>query len=114
MDCFSFFFGLKAIEEFAAAQKTKAGKLAKLAKKAEKGGVLGRAAAQEIRIIESADTTETNRIELTLKAAKRKGAKKSGEVALEEQKAREAKTKATAAAASKAKLKARMAMFEKH
>lgn len=67
-----------AIEEFTEEQKRLAAKKAALAKKAEAGGVKGKAAAQELVILESGDTTEINRRELTLNAARRRAAKMHG------------------------------------
>jgi hypothetical protein len=100
-----------AIEEFASTKRKAEAKLKKLEVKAEAGGVKGMAAANEIKQIETADTTNMNRIELTLAAAKRKGAKKSGETALNEKKAVVEKAAKAEKQASKDRLKARMAAF---
>ena len=102
-----------AIEEFTAGKRAKEKKLKALEVKAAMGGVRGRTAAQEIRILESGDTTEMNRIEITLAAAKRRAGKNSGEVALQKQKAAQEAAEKKKKADSRSALKARMAMFEK-
>jgi len=65
-----------AIEEFTAKKRAREKKMAKLEKRAEKGGVLGKAARNEIEQMMSQDLTAMNRIELTLNAAKKKGKKR--------------------------------------
>ena len=102
-----------ALEAFADAKKKREAKIKELTAKAEKGGVKGMAAKQELVILESGDKTESNRIELTLQAAKRKASKKSGEDALKAAQDQQAKELKAAAEAKRAKMKARMAMFEK-
>ena len=101
-----------ALEAFADAKKKREAKIKELTAKAEKGGVKGMAAKQELVILESGDKTESNRIELTLQAAKRKASKKSGEDALKAAQDQQAKELKAAAEAKRAKMKARMAMFE--
>ncbi|KAK7230503.1 hypothetical protein SO694_0017707 [Aureococcus anophagefferens] len=100
-------------EAFADEKKKREAKIKELTAKAEKGGVKGMAAKQELVILESGDKTEMNRIELTLNAAKRKANKQSGEDALKKEKEKQAAELKKAAEAKKAKMKARMAMFEK-
>ncbi|KAH8043847.1 hypothetical protein JL722_14979 [Aureococcus anophagefferens] len=102
-----------ALEAFADEKKKREAKIKELTAKAEKGGVKGMAAKQELVILESGDKTEMNRIELTLNAAKRKANKQSGEDALKKEKEKQAAELKKAAEAKKAKMKARMAMFEK-
>mmetsp|Transcript_32729 Transcript_32729/g.100788 ORF Transcript_32729/g.100788 Transcript_32729/m.100788 type:complete len:277 (-) Transcript_32729:11-841(-) len=100
-----------ALEAFAEDKKKREAKIKELTEKADKGGVKGMAAKQELRILESGDTTEMNRIELTLAAAKRKASKKSGADALQAERDKEEKAAKAEADAKKAKMKARMAMF---
>lgn len=102
-----------ALEAFAAEKKAREAKIKVLTEKAEKGGVKGMAAKQELVILESGDKTEMNRIELTLQAAKRKANKKSGEDALKMAQEQQAKELKAAADAKRAKMKARAAMFDK-
>ena len=64
-----------ALEAFAEDKKKREAKIKELTEKADKGGVKGMAAKQELRILESGDTTEMNRIELTLAAANRAATK---------------------------------------
>jgi hypothetical protein len=103
-----------AIEEFTARKSERESKMNALQERSSKGGVRGMAAANELKQMEAADLTEMNRIEITLAAAKRRTAKNSAEVALDEKKKAEEKAQKDKAEASRAKLKARMAMFEKH
>mmetsp|Transcript_14221 Transcript_14221/g.42565 ORF Transcript_14221/g.42565 Transcript_14221/m.42565 type:complete len:214 (-) Transcript_14221:1522-2163(-) len=102
-----------AIEAFTAHRREKAAKMKQLEDKAAAGGVKGMAAAQELRILQSADGTEENRIELTLAAAKRRASKHSGEEALQAQKRQMEEEMKKKAEDSKARLAARRAMFEK-
>merc|ERR1711879_1133808 len=99
-----------AIEEFTAT-KAREAQLKTLQERASKGGVRGMAAKNEIEQLETQDSTDMNRLELTLNAAKKKAAKKSGEEAVRERKnAEEAAAKAKAEE-SRAKLKARAALW---
>ena len=102
-----------ALEAFADNKKKREAKVKELTAKAEKGGVKGMAAKQELVILESGDKTEMNRIELTLQAAKRKASKKSGEEAVKDVQAKQAAELKAAADAKRAKMKARAAMFDK-
>eukprot|EP01116_Phalansterium_solitarium_P001382 TRINITY_DN11187_c0_g1_i1.p1 TRINITY_DN11187_c0_g1~~TRINITY_DN11187_c0_g1_i1.p1 ORF type:complete len:276 (-),score=114.43 TRINITY_DN11187_c0_g1_i1:117-944(-) len=102
----------KAIEEFAATQRAREAKLTELRTKAAAGGVKGLAAANEIKQLESADQTGTNRLELTLNAAKKKAAKGSGDEALAARKKAEEEEAKRKAEESKAKLKAKAALWE--
>ena len=102
-----------AIEAFSAMKKERADKMADLATKAAVGGVKGMAAKNELIILESGDKTESNRMELTLDAAKRKASKQSGSDALEaQQKIQQAEVKAKHDE-QRAKMDAKRAMFEK-
>lgn len=56
----------EAIEQFTAQTKAREKQIKALAAKAEAGGVKGMAAKNELIILEQGDTTEINRIELTL------------------------------------------------
>eukprot|EP00470_Lotharella_oceanica_P003789 CAMPEP_0170171552 /NCGR_PEP_ID=MMETSP0040_2-20121228/4715_1 /TAXON_ID=641309 /ORGANISM="Lotharella oceanica, Strain CCMP622" /LENGTH=319 /DNA_ID=CAMNT_0010411675 /DNA_START=26 /DNA_END=985 /DNA_ORIENTATION=- len=102
---------IAAIEEFTAKKRKREAKMAKLEKKAAKGGVLGKAAKNEIEQMMSQDLTAMNRIELTLMAAKKKGARKSGEEALEAKKKAEEKKKADKLAAGRNKMASMAAMW---
>lgn len=102
----------RAIEAFTAHRREKAAKMKALEDKAAAGGVKGMTAAQELRIMQSADQTEENRIELTLQAAKRRAGKHSGAEALAAQKRAAEEELKKKAEESKARLAARRAMFE--
>ena len=103
----------EALETFAAEKKTRQKKVDALTAKAEAGGVKGMAARQELRILESGDETETNKLELTLAAAKRKAQKTSGAEAVKNLKEEKEKAAKADADARRAKMKARAAMFDK-
>jgi hypothetical protein len=79
----------KAIEEFTAKKKTRETKMKDLNEKSAQGGVKGLAAKNEIEHMQAQDSTEMNRLEITLNAAKKKAAKSSGEVALAAKKKKE-------------------------
>jgi hypothetical protein len=79
----------RAIEEFTATKRAREDRLKGLESKAQQGGVKGIAAANEIKQMESEDSTEMNRMEISLNSAKKRGAKQSGAAALEEKKKRE-------------------------
>ena len=103
----------EALETFAAEKKARQKKVDELTAKAEAGGVKGMAARQELRILESGDETETNKLELTLAAAKRKAQKTSGAEAVKNLKEEKEKAAKADADARRAKMKARAAMFDK-
>merc|ERR1711924_204628 len=65
----------RAIEEFTAMIRARNAKLDDLQKKSQGASVKAMAAANEIKQMESEDTTEMNRLELTLNAAKKKALK---------------------------------------
>ena len=75
-----------AIEEFMALKKAKEAKIAELSAKAANGGVKGLTAKAELLQIGAADTTNENRVEITLNAAKRRAGKECASVVLEKQK----------------------------
>lgn len=104
----------KAIEEFTAKKKAREDKLQDLQEKASHGGVKGLAAANEIKQMEAQDSTEMNRLEITLNAAKKRGMKSSGEEALAKKKHEEEEAEKKKQEEAKAKLKAKAAMFEHH
>jgi hypothetical protein len=83
----------KAIEEFTAQKKARENKIKELQVKASQGGVKGKAAENEIKQIEAEDTTNLNRLEITLNAAKKRAAKASGEVALKQKKTKRRRRK---------------------
>ena len=68
---------IEALEKFTATVRAREGRLKELREKASQGGVKGMAAQNEIIQMEKEDTTEMNRLELTLNAAKKKAAKTS-------------------------------------
>jgi len=116
-ELFTMPFGLspeleKAIEEFTTSKKEKEVKLKKLNEVAKAGGVKGLAAENEIKQMEASDATESNRIELTLAAAKRKAQKNSGDTALAEKRKKEEAEKQKAAEEARARLAAKKNLWE--
>mmetsp|Transcript_6029 Transcript_6029/g.8528 ORF Transcript_6029/g.8528 Transcript_6029/m.8528 type:complete len:279 (+) Transcript_6029:72-908(+) len=103
----------RALEEFTNEKKQNEAKVAKLQEKAAKGGVLGMAAKNELIILEQADQTEMNRIEITLQAAKRKASKMSATQALNDAKEKHEKAAKDEHARRRATMKQRASMFEK-
>jgi len=101
----------KAIEEFTRKKRAREGKLRELEAKAAKGGVMGLAAANEIKQMESEDLTFMNKIELTLNAAKKRAGSTSAEKALEEKKKKEESEAKAKRDEGKAKLKAMSAKW---
>jgi hypothetical protein len=102
----------RAIEEFTAKKKAREAKVRELTEKAAQGGVKGLAAKNEIDQMEAQDTTEMNRLEITLNAAKKRSAKSSSEVALQQKKKAEEAEKKKKDEEQKARLKAKAAMFD--
>jgi len=102
----------KAIEDFMAQKRARESKIKELEVKAAGGGVKGLAASNEIKQMESQDLTATNKMEITLNAAKRRAGTTSSEVALAEKKAKEESEAKAKADASKAALRARSAKWE--
>jgi len=103
----------KAIEEFTANKKARESKMKDLLSKADQGGVKGMAAKNEFDQLSAADSTEMNRLELTLNAAKRKAAKTSGEQALKEKQKAKEEEENRQKEDSRARLAARAAAFNK-
>lgn len=119
---------MRAIEEFVAKQKARDAKIQELTEKAAQGGVKGMTAQTELNMVKNEDMTEMNRISLTLEAAKRRAAKGGRSVDQEAQRIKEEKEREAMLAqqaelerqaeadklkASRAKLLARAALFEK-
>eukprot|EP01111_Echinosteliopsis_oligospora_P015795 TRINITY_DN635_c0_g1_i1.p1 TRINITY_DN635_c0_g1~~TRINITY_DN635_c0_g1_i1.p1 ORF type:complete len:266 (-),score=111.07 TRINITY_DN635_c0_g1_i1:99-896(-) len=102
----------KAIEEFMAQKRAKEQKVKDLEVKAAAGGVKGLAAKNEIEQINNEDNTQTNKLELTLNAAKKKAGKESGEVALKKKLDAEAAEKKKQQDESKARLAAKASLWE--
>jgi len=102
-----------ALEDFTNEKRARENRVKDLEARAAKGGVKGMAAKNELIILEQADQTEMNRIELTLAAAKRKANRTSGEEALNAAKKKDEDAAKADADARRAKMKARAAMFEK-
>ena len=69
-------------------------------------------AKNELAQMQAQDQTEVNRMEATLNAAKRRAAKKSGEMALENKKKTKEEEEKKAREESRARLKARAALWE--
>lgn len=101
-----------AIEAFTATKNARLAKLKTLEEAAAKGGVKGLAAQNEIKQMEAQDTTEMNRLEITLNAAKRRAGKHSGDAALQAKKRQEEEEARKKQAESRAKLKAKTALWE--
>jgi len=101
-----------AIEEFTAKKKAREAKLKDLEAKAALGGVKGLAATNEIKQLENADQTDMNRIEITLNAAKRRAATKSGDVALDKKKKQQEEEEKAKRDAGKAKLAAMASQWQ--
>jgi hypothetical protein len=76
---------VEALEKFTATIRTRENRTKELREKAAQGGVKGMAAQNEMIQMEKEDTTDLNRLELTLNAAKKKAQKTpSSEQALQE------------------------------
>jgi len=102
----------KAIEDFSEQKKAKALLMEELTAKAEGDGVKAKAAKNQLAQIEASDSTETNRMEATLNAAKRKAMKGGGEAALLEAKKKALEEEEAKKAASKNRLKEKSQMFQ--
>jgi len=76
----------RAIAEFMAQKRQRETKLKDLETAAAAGGVRGLAATNEIKQMESQDSTAMNRLEVTLNAAKRRAGTSSADVALQAKK----------------------------
>ena len=96
-----------AIEEFMQLKKAKEAKISELSAKAANGGVKGLTAKAELLQIGAADTTNENRVEITLNAAKRRAGKECATVALDQKK------KAEEAALQQKRRDSRLALAER-
>jgi len=103
---------VKAIEDYQALVRTREAKMRDLNDKSKAGGVKGLAAGNELKQMECEDSTEMNRVGITLEAARRKASKGSGEEELRKKKKAEEDEKKKQAADSKARLAARAAQFK--
>jgi len=104
----------EAIEEFMAQKRRKAEMVKDLEAKAALGGVKGLTAKAELNQLAAADSTEENRIEVTLNAAKRKASKTSSAVMLSAKKQKQEEEVARKRRDSRTALAARAALFEKN
>jgi len=103
---------VKAIEEYQALVRERETKMRDLNEKVKAGGVKGLASGNELKQLEAQDSTEVNRVGITLEAARRKASKTSGEEALRKKKQVEEDEKKKTAADSKARLAAKRAAFQ--
>lgn len=103
---------MKAIEEFTEAQRKRNATIRDLEEKVAQGGVKGLAAKNELFQLGQQDQTMTNKLELTLNAAKRKASKFSGAEALAKAQKAEEAARQEQLQNSRAKLAARAAAFE--
>ena len=104
----------KAIEEFTAKKKARETKLRELEQRVAAGGVKGLAAQNEIKQMENEDSTDMNRIEITLNAAKKRSQKSSGDEALAKKKKEEEDAAKKKQEEAKAKLASMKARFEQN
>jgi len=102
-----------AIEDFMAQKRARDNHLKDLEELAKKGGVKGLAATNEIAQIGAKDTSDMNKIELTLQAAKRRAEKESPELLLAKKKEEDEKKLEEQRKASRAALAAKAAAFNK-
>ena len=103
----------KAIEEFTKMARERNGKLDDLTKKSKGASVKAMAAANEIKQMEAEDTTEMNRLEITLNAAKKKALKNvDGSAALESKRKAELKADQEKRQLSRNSLKEKAKLWE--
>eukprot|EP00013_Stygamoeba_regulata_P026837 CAMPEP_0177655194 /NCGR_PEP_ID=MMETSP0447-20121125/14812_1 /TAXON_ID=0 /ORGANISM="Stygamoeba regulata, Strain BSH-02190019" /LENGTH=263 /DNA_ID=CAMNT_0019159047 /DNA_START=69 /DNA_END=860 /DNA_ORIENTATION=- len=102
----------RAIEEFTSKKRERESRLRELGEKAKQGGVKGMTAKNEIEQMNSQDSTEMNRMELTLEAAKKRAQKDSGEVALRKKQEEQAAAEKAKLDAGRNKLKGMAALWE--
>jgi len=102
----------RAIEEFMALKKAKEAKIDALNAKVAEGGVKGLTAKAELLQIGAQDTTNENRIEITLGAAKRRAGKESAAIVLEKNKKAEQDAVLKQRRDSRLALQERARMFE--
>lgn len=103
-----------ALEDLSKAKKARMKKIAKLEAKAAKGGVMGKAAQNELEQFLAKGDSRLQKIEITLKAARKKNLKsaKTAVKALKEEQDKAAKAKKDAVKAKRNAFAARAAMFE--
>jgi len=101
---------VRAIEDFTAMKKERENKLKDLREKAAVGGVKGKAAENEIKQLDTQDQTQTNKMEVTLEAAKKK-AKNTGEQELKIKLQKEEEEKKKKLDEGRSKIAARAAAF---
>lgn len=104
---------IEAIEDFMSKKQSRADRIQELEEISSKPGVKGLTAKNELIQLHSQDLTEMNRVELTLAAAKRRSKKTCGLEALKSRKKQEEERQLAEKAASRAKLQARAALFER-
>jgi len=101
----------EAIAAFMADKKAKEAKMTDLQQKADIGGVKGLAAKNELAQMNAVDSTQENKTELTLQAARRRAAKYSAADQLDKQQKKEKDAVEQKRRASRANLAQRAAMF---
>eukprot|EP01094_Clydonella_sp_ATCC50884_P030361 TRINITY_DN989_c0_g1_i1.p2 TRINITY_DN989_c0_g1~~TRINITY_DN989_c0_g1_i1.p2 ORF type:complete len:268 (+),score=105.16 TRINITY_DN989_c0_g1_i1:34-804(+) len=101
-----------AIEEFYAQKRARQAQMDSLRAKADAGGVKGMTAKNELAQMEGADTTEMNRMELTLEAAKKRAMKTSGEEALRAKQQADDQERSNRLAQGRNKIKGIASMWE--
>lgn len=103
---------IAALDAFEKSQRERAAHIKKLEDTAAAGGVKGLAAKNELEQLATQDSTEMNKLEITLNAAKRKQSKNTGAAEVERKKKLQADEEAAQKRASKAKLAAMRSAFE--
>jgi hypothetical protein len=103
----------EAIEELMNKKRAKMDHVKSLEDLAEKGGVKGLAAKNELEQLNQEDQTEMNRMEITLNAARRRAALGSGEIALQKKQKEEEAAAKKKMAESRERLAAKAALFDK-
>jgi len=105
---------VEALEKFTATIRVRENRTKELNQKASQGGVKGMAAKNEIIQMEKEDTTELNRLELTLNAAKKKASKTpSSEQALHDKLKKQEEEEQEKKRESQRKLKEKAALWNK-
>lgn len=105
----------KALEDFTAKKKAREAKEEELKQKAAAGGVKGKAAENELKQMQGEDSTEMNKMQITLDNALKKAiaqGQKAIQDSIESKKQKEEEEKTKKAAESRAKLKEKTAMWE--
>merc|ERR1712113_1383835 len=105
----------KALEDFFAAKRARQERMDSLREKSKLSGVKGLTAKNELLQMEAKDTTDMNRLEITLQAAKRKAIREGCGSSADALKAEKEKSKAEEKKKrleSRNRLAARAAMFE--